>query len=317
MRDLREGCGQLRAWLVRAWRVQTRTCTLGAMKRAWATSALCACIVLCALTTAACGPHGAPQARKLIREQHAPRVAQLVLEDLARHRKGLSYGADRLAAGFVRVSGVQQEVDMRQVLKLLRNPKKGVPELVISPMSFMAVVGMDGVCIARDVEPDQMKGMNLGKLFPVVQAALGGQEGSAIGEFASTEKGGKPSISLVMAAPAHYQGKVVGALVLGIPLWRLQQQLTKQLQMELSGKSTVVIWVYMYRGDELHMHGTPPDLDKLVPSGSVRSAGLAKSPGGFTGAVDQYSFWYGYGVRPLRVLGPDLGVVIFRMESQK
>ena len=54
-----------------------------------------------------------------------------------------------------------------------------------------------------------------------------------------------------------------------------------------------------------------------MPSGSVRSAGLAKSPGGFTGAVDQYSFWYGYGVRPLRVLGPDLGVVIFRMESQK
>ena len=79
----------------------------------------------------------------------------------------------------------------------------------------------------------------------------------------------------------------------------------------------MVIWVYVYRADELHNHGTPPDLDKLVPAGSVRKAGLAGSPGGFTGAVEQYGFWYGYGVRPLRVLGPDIGVVIFRMESQK
>ena len=33
------------------------------------------------------------------------------------------------------------------------------------------------------------------------------------------------------------------------------------------------------------------------------------------GEVAQYGYFYGYGVRPLRVLGPDIGVVIFRMES--
>jgi hypothetical protein len=121
----------------------------------------------------------------------------------------------------------------------------------------------------------------------------------------------------VMAAPAHYQGKVVGALVLGIPLWRLQQQLSKQLQMELAGKDRVVVWVYVYQGDKLHHHGTPPDLDKLVPDTNTRKAGLAKSPGGFTGEVAQYGFWYCYGVRPLRVFGPDLGVVIFRMEADE
>ncbi|HEX7478031.1 MAG TPA: hypothetical protein VF331_09515 [Polyangiales bacterium] len=277
---------------------------------------LFAVLALCAAALG-CAAQGAPQARKLIRAKDSPRVAQLVLEDLARHSSGLRYGADRIAAGFVRVTGAQQEVDMRQVLKLLRSPKRGVPELVISPMSFMAVVGTDGVCIARDAELDQMKGMNLARLFPVVQAALAGQQGVAVGEFASTEAGGKPSVSIVMAAPAHYKGAVVGALVLGIPLWRLQQQLSKQLQMEFAGKTGAVIWVYVYRGDELHSHGTPPDLDKLVPSFAVRKAGLATSPGGFTGAIDQYSFWYGYGVRPLRVLGPDIGAIIFRMEAQK
>lgn len=265
----------------------------------------------------ACGHDGAPNARAHIRKEHGPRVQALVLDTLERHRAGLQHGADRIAAGFVKVSGEQQEVEMRKVLKLLRSPKRGISELVISPMSFMAVVGPDGKAIARDLEPDHMKGLDLGKSFASVRGALAGQAGFEVGEFESTEPGGKPSVSIVMAAPAHYDGKVVGALVLGIPLWRLQQQLSKQLQMELAGKDRVVIWVYVYRGAELFHHGTPPDLDKLIPDAGVRKAGLAKSPGGFTGEIAQYAYWYGWGVRPLRVLGPDLGVVLFRMEAEE
>jgi hypothetical protein len=278
-------------------------------------------VILSAITLlcCACSAEGAPHARAHVHNEHAPRVQALVLDTLSRHANGLTHGADRIAAGFVRVSGEQQESDMRQVLKLLRSPKKGISELVISPMSFLAVVDKDGKCIARDgdADNDKMRGMNLAKQFPSVRAALDGKAGLEVGEFASTEQGGKPSVTIMMAAPAHYQGQVVGALVLGIPLWRLQQQLSKQLQMELAGKDRVVVWVYVYRGDELHHHGTPPDLDKLVPDAAARQAGLAKSPGGFTAAVQQYGFWYGYGVRPLRVLGPDIGVVIFRMEAEE
>jgi hypothetical protein len=274
----------------------------------------CLTVLACAWLCAACSKGDAPHARELIRKQHAPRVEKFVLELLARHDQGLRQAADRISAGFVRVEGEKQEADMRQVLKLIRSPKRGVPELVISPMSFIAVVGKDGRCIARDVEPDHMKGMDLGGLFPVVADALKGKQSLGMGEFKSPEDG-KPSVTILMAAPAHYKGEVVGALVLGIPLWRLQQVLTKQLQMELSSKKPIVIWVYVYRGDELHNHGTPPDLDKLVPDGNARRAGLANSPGGFTGAVAQYAYWYGYGVRPLRVFGPDIGVVIFRMEE--
>jgi hypothetical protein len=276
-------------------------------------------VAVCVLAwgAAACGKDGAPEARRLIHQQQGPRVQAVVQDILSRHEAGLHQAADRIAAGFVRVTGDQQELDMRQVLKLIRSPKHGVPELVISPMSFLAVVGKDGHCIARDLEPDPMKGMDLGKQFPVVADALQGKQGLGMGEFAGIEKGSKPSVTILMAAPAHYHGEVVGALVLGIPLWRLQQVLTKQLQMELASKDRVVIWVYVYRGDELHHHGTPPDLDKLVPNAAARGGGLAKSPGGYTGEVAQFGYWYGYGVRPLRVFGPDVGVVIFRMESQQ
>jgi hypothetical protein len=264
------------------------------------------------LLMCACGSSGAPKARAAIRNHHGPRVQQIVLDIMHRHDIGIRQAADRIAAGFVKVSGEQQEDEMRKVLKLIRSPKHGVPELVISPMSFIAVVGKDGKCIARDMEPDPMKGMDLAKQFPVVADALKGKAGTAMGEFMAEDK--KPSVTLLMAAPAHYKGEVVGALVLGIPLWRLQQVLTKQMQMELAGKKDIVFWVYVYRGPELYMHGTPPDLDKLVPDAKARAAGLAKSPGGYTGEVQQFSFWYGYGVRPLRVLGPDVGVVMFEME---
>ena len=268
------------------------------------------------LLSVGCGKDGAPNARAKIRNEHAPRVEKFVLDLMARHTAGLAHAADRIGAGFVKAEPAQLEHEMRQVLKLIRSPKRGVPELVISPMSFIAVVGKDGKAIARDIDPDKdkMKGMDLAKLFPVVADALEGKAGTSMGEFES-EDPDKPSVTIMMAAPAHYKGEVVGALVLGIPLWRLQQVITKQLQMEIGGKQSVVLWVYVYRGAELHHHGTPPDLAKLLPDDATRKAGYAKSPGGFTGEVQQYAYWYGYGVRPLRVFGPDIGVIIVRMEQ--
>jgi hypothetical protein len=276
-----------------------------------------AVVLLCLNALVACEGDKARAQRQLIATKHAARVGSIIKEDLERHARGLAVGAAKIAPGFVKVEGLQQDQDMRQVLKILRNTKTGVPELIISPMSFMAVVGMDGVAIARDVElpQDKMKGMELGKLFPSVQRALAGEAGWEVGQFESTEKGGKPSVSIVMAAPSLYDGKVVGALVLGIPMWRLQQRISKQLAMEESGsKPGLVLWVYLYRGDELFFHGTPPDLEKLFPPKAARDAQLAKSPKGFTSEFQDKGFWYGYGVKPLPLLGPDFGAIIVRMD---
>lgn len=276
-------------------------------------------VFLCAgLFNVGCDKDGSAHARKVVREQHGPEVANILLKDLQNHRVGLRRAAALLAPGFVRATGEEQEVGMRKAMKIVRGTKKGISELVISPMSFLAVVDRNGVVIARDVEPDTMKGMDLAKQFPSVAQALAGTEGFELGEFENPKDPENPSVSIVMAAPARYKGEVVGAVVLGIPLWRMAQRMSRQLQMEYLGdKGPAVLWVYLYRGDKLHHHGTSPGLDELVPDGKARVAGLSKSPGGFTGGVNQHSAWYGYGVRPLRVLGPDTGAVIFRMDPQK
>ena len=251
----------------------------------------------------------------LVRE-HVPRMVAVIDEDMARHKKGLTYAADRVAAGFVKAAPERIEKEMRQVLKLIRSPKKGVSELVISPMSFMAAVDKEGVVIARDAEPDKMKGMNLAEMFPQVKQALAGKLSWGIGQFENEVKGGDPSITMIMAAPAHYKDEVVGAIVLGIPMWRLAQRLSKQLQAE-SSKKGIVLWVYIYRDGKLHHHGTPPDLDELVPDEKARKAGLAKSPKGYSGAVSQYGFEYGYAVQPVPLLGENAGIIVFRMDPNQ
>jgi len=251
----------------------------------------------------------------MIVQKHAPRIAQVVIEDIQRHLAGLQLAATRIAPGFVRVQGEKQEKEMRMVLRLVRHPKKGVEQLIISPMSFIAAIDKNGVVIARDTEPDRMKGMNLAHLFPVVKEALSGKAGYAVGEFKAIKKGEQPSVTVIIAMPSRYEGEIVGGLVVGIPLWRLSQRLSRQLQAEHAGQG-VVLWVYVYRKDKLYHFGTPKSMDELVPSLEERRQGLKRSPGGYTGEVAQFGSFYGYGVRPLRVLGDDIGVIIFRMDPK-
>lgn len=262
-----------------------------------------------------CEENGAVKARRMIVQKHGPRVARIIIEDIQRHLAGLRLAAKRIAPGFVRVQGEKQEIEMRKVLHLVRHPKRGIEQLIISPMSFIAAVDKMGVVIARDTEPDRMKGMNLAEMFPVVKEALSGKAGYAIGEFKANKKGEQPSITLIMAVPSRYEGEIVGGLVIGIPLWRLAQRLSRQLQAEHAGQG-VVLWVYVYRQDKLYHFGTPQSMDELVPTYDERRKGLSRSPGGYTGEVAQFGSFYGYGVRPIRVLGDDIGVIIFRMDPK-
>jgi hypothetical protein len=108
----------------------------------------------------------------------------------------------------------------------------------------------------------------------------------------------------------------VGAVLAGTPLWRTAQRLGRQLQADQANEISngLILWVYLYRGDQLHHHGTPADLDTIVPDAAARTAGLARSPGGFTGEVAQFGRWYAYGVVPLPRIADDVGAVIFRSD---
>jgi hypothetical protein len=269
---------------------------------------LCLCL--------SCGPDGAPNARKLLREKHASEVKALVLDDVKRHLVGVARAGERVGRGFQVELPAERESQMRTALRLLTKPPRGIHELIASARTFTAAIDTTGVVIATDAkkESDRMTGVNLGAKFAVVRDALAGKTSYAIDEFPAVEKDAEGSVSLLFAAPSTRDGTVVGAVLTGIPLWRLSQRLSKQQQLDHVSEQGAILWVYVYRGDKLHHFGTPPDLDTVVPDAAVRKAGLKRSPGGFTGEVLQFGRWYAWAVLPLRVLGDDTGLVLFRSD---
>jgi hypothetical protein len=274
---------------------------------------LSACVLLLG-ALGACGPSGAPHARQVIRETHAGEVKRMLVEDVQRHLRGVDAAAHRLVPGFAVEDPTKREAQLRTAL--LTKPPRGIPELVASARTFTAAVAPDGVVLATDAkdENDLMTGANLREPFTVLRDALAGKTGYAIHQFPSIKKGVEGSISLLFAAPARKEENVVGAVLTGIPLWRLAQRLTRQIQLDHVSEKGAILWVYLYRGDKLHHFGTPPDLDTVVPDAAARKAGLARSPGGFTGELLQFGRWYAYGVFPLKILGPDMGAIIFRSD---
>lgn len=260
---------------------------------------------------------GQNEQRLIVRDDQAVAL-EIVRTDLNRGVTGVRRAADLMARGFLVEDPAQREREMRQVLRRIQQPPRAIEELMVSPISFVAAVGMDGKVIARDAEPDLMRGFDIGRVAPVVRRALQeGETGYELGELPSLMEDDPPSVTILFAAPARRDGRVVGAIVAGLPLWRLGQQLSRQLQLENAQELTqgTLVWALLYRGEDLHYHtGFPPDLRELAPSEAARRQGLTTSPRGYTGEVYQYGRWYGYGVLPLPRLGEDIGIILFRSD---
>jgi len=79
---------------------------------------------------AACGPDGAPHARRVIRERHATEVKSILVEDVTRHLRGVTAAAKRIVPGFAVEEPGARESQLRTALRLLTKPPKGIPELV-------------------------------------------------------------------------------------------------------------------------------------------------------------------------------------------
>ncbi|MEY4514898.1 MAG: hypothetical protein RLZZ450_7020 [Pseudomonadota bacterium] len=266
--------------------------------------------------TVACGEDGAAHARKVVRETHAIEVRSLIRDDIDRHLVGVTAAGARVVPGFLVADAVQRGSQMRTGLRLLTKPPRGIPQLIVSARTFTAAVEPSGVVLATDAKPeiDRMTGIDLAKQFAVVRDALAGKAGYAVDQFPAIEKGAEGSVSLLFAGPSIKAGTTVGAVLTGIPLWRLSQRLTKQLQLDHVSEKGAILWVYLLRGDKLHHFGTPPDLDSALPSAAERASSLKKSPGGYTGEFLQFGRWYAYGVVPLPRLAADIAALIVRAD---
>lgn len=263
-----------------------------------------------------CGAKGAANARRQIRETHLGEVVRILNEDIHRHEVGLRKIAERIVPGFAVEDPATRERQMRSALHHLHIPPRGVQEIMSSPLTFLAAVDAQGIVIARDAEPDRLKGMNFGQIFPVVGEALrNSREGHAVGELPGLESGGTGTKYWIFAAPCTKDGVVVGAIVIGIPLWRLEQRVSRQLKLDHVSEQTLILWTYVYQGDELfYQQAAHPELDEIVPDAQARRAGLARSPHGYTSEGVLYGRTYAFSVVPMPILGENTGFVFVRSD---
>lgn len=268
-------------------------------------------LVLAVALLAGCEDRAAVErTRHQLRDVDLSRVQVLIQQDLDNHQAGVVKAAQKLTPGFALTDPVARETQVRSALRILQQPKKGIDEFVASPMSFLAAIGVDGVVIARDREPDRMKGQEFKARFDVVRQALGGTAAAGLGEFYAKDPNAPSSWSLLFAAPSLHGDQVVGAVLAGIPLSRLAQRLSRQFRVEQ--KEGAAVWVYLYKGKRLLHWDTPPEVDALVRDPVARAEALAASPAGYTEKVRLQGEVQVYGVFPLELLGPDVGTIVFR-----
>ena len=271
----------------------------------WGAWILLGCALVACENTAAVG-----RTEARLREVDLPRAQELVQQDLENHQAGIVKAAAKLAPGFGVQDPETRESQIRAALKILQQPKKGIDEFVASPMSFLAAVGTDGIVIARDRDEDRMTGQNFESRFVVVRQALAGTAATGLGEFFAKDPDAPSSWSILFAAPAMKDGKVVGAVLAGIPLSRLAQRLSRQFRVEQ--KQGDPVWVYLYKGERLFHWDTPPEVDALVRDPVARAERLAASPSGYTEQVRLQGELQVYGVFPIELLAPDIGTIIVR-----
>lgn len=257
--------------------------------------------------------------RRAIHREDVPALMGIVRQDLDRGVRGVTIAADRVARAFVVEDRARVADELRPVMRNFRRPERRNPihELMNTPVTFIAAVGMDGRVIARDIDPDPMAGFDIAEVAPVVQRALEGSTGYELSELPSLAEGDMASVTILFAAPSRHQGRVVGAMVAGLPLWRIGQQMTRQLQLDNAPavRRGELIWVLLLKGDQPHHHRAfPPGLLNMVPDAERRARGLGPSPHGFTAQIRQYSRWYGYGVIPVPAIADDVQIVVFRSE---
>ncbi|MCB9667262.1 MAG: hypothetical protein H6715_03970 [Myxococcales bacterium] len=256
----------------------------------------------------------AERAERQIRKTHVREVRHWVERNVVRHRKGVSLAAKRLAPGFLVEPATTRSAQMRTALRLMSQPPRGVSELIASPKSFLAATDDKGVVMARDVVPEQdrMQGQDL-HTFEPVHEALSGQAAEGVVVFPSLGQG-ESSVSVIFAHPVFADNHVVGTILLGIPFWRLAQQLSQQLRLTYASQTDLVLWVYLLHEGRLHHFGTPPEVDHALPSPPKITRTLAAHPGGYTAQMTLANRPYAYGVYPLEDLFRGSSVIIVRSD---
>ncbi|MBM4358728.1 MAG: hypothetical protein FJ096_11545 [Deltaproteobacteria bacterium] len=190
----------------------------------------------------------------------------LVERDTAQIRKGLPEGAKALGKLLDEDPGHDPEGLRRD----LEKARAGVTDLAIAKSTFFVFVGLDGVVLRAEAEPDLAAGGSLVKEIPDAKRILEGQASTEV--FGSmhglrgVERGG--DLQWVVGHPVVTEkGKKVGAFVTGWSYRKYADFLEGALRRHLvdtaedKKRAAPLAYVLLARGDKAYGGAVTPDVD--------------------------------------------------------
>ena len=239
---------------------------------------------------AACSPEGAPAERRALHGEDVPAYLRMIGEDREKVFRGVQAAAQRVEPAYRGdVDAAERARRLTDMLERVDAPRRGVAELVFSPVLYIGGTDQDGTLLAEVGVRDAAK-VGVGsdyRAFDVVTQALAGTPGHAVIDLADVvEDDPGPTDTWLFAAPIFGEdAEVMGALVAGVPLWREAQRLTAQMRLEQADAIVAgrVVWAYLARGGQAYASREPTasnDITDAVPDAATRAAGLARSAPG-------------------------------------
>ncbi|MEM1417338.1 MAG: hypothetical protein AAGH15_20740 [Myxococcota bacterium] len=274
----------------------------------------------------ACDEGGAPAEMRTLRSADVPAYLRMVGEDREKLFRGVQEAARRVVPAFrdPDVDASERASRVTTMLERIDAERRGVAELVFSPVLYLGATDGDGELLAQ-------KGARSGDLvgvgadyagWDVVKEALAGRAGHAVVDLADVLPADEGPIDTWLFAAPIFVGdaEVAGAFVAGIPLWREAQRLTAQIRLESAERvaSGEVLWAYLVRGPQAYASREPPastDITDAIPDAAARAAGLATKPDGYVTQMPLFRRWYGLAVIPLPTLAEDVHLVAFRANA--
>lgn len=227
---------------------------------------LAAYAVLMVLT--GCSADTGPLLRDL-RRRDLPSVREGVRQMMTRLHAGLSESAARFGGPTGDLEGAELESAARRKLIELRDARRGVQAVWSSGATFVALLDENGVVIARDAEPDTMRGLNLQTRFAEIGHCDAQPEW--VGRIVDSSQ---PTL-LTCAVAGRFR------LLAGIALPRLALSVQRQLRLQTADATRAgrVYWVYAQTPDEPGAvwlsEDNPPEFESEVLTQAIyRQPGL-------------------------------------------
>jgi hypothetical protein len=250
---------------------------------------------------------------------HVAFLADAATADVEEVRHGLPLGADVLAPSY-KTAGF--ETDLKAVHEALETARRKVQDLRLAKSTFFALSDPSGAILRNDQEQDRMAGKSLFGSYPALSAAKDAYtETTGSMPEASGVRAPRADGQWVAGAPVRLDGTSRGIYVTGWSwaayAYRLEFSLRSQVRSELvdhHDEHEPLLYVLVVAGKAVYGAPVTPEITTQAVA-ALDPLSKTKGTDTFSQTLEITQREYGFAVKRVPALGPDIAIAVLRSET--